>query len=137
MPSGPRRGPSRLKGVVNVRNILKTLVAGAVLAPVAAEAGSDVLIRQLAPSFDACVAVQDHMMRQLGVDPVGLDVEMDTGAVLMRRYSSNAADLVLVCNRVTDVLEVRRESHDLLPAAEGAALDAPLVDAPTAATGSL
>ena len=75
-------------------------------------------------------------MRQLGVDPVGLAVEMDTGAVLMRRYSSNAADLVLVCNRVTDLLEVRREAHDGL-SPEGAALESPLVDETPTATGTL
>lgn len=121
---------------MSVRNIFKALVVGAVLTPAAAQAGSDVLIRQLAPSFDACVAVQDHMMRSLGVDPVGLAVEMDTGAVLMRRYSSTSADLVLVCNRVTDLLEVRRETNDVLPP-EDASLDSPLVDEATTATGAL
>ena len=73
-----------------------------------AHAGSDVLIRQTAPSFAACVAVQDAMMRNLGVEPAMLAVEMDTGGMLMRKYASAAADLVLSCNRVTDVLEVRR-----------------------------
>lgn len=73
-----------------------------------AQAGSDVLIRQTAPSFAACVAVQDAMMRNLGVEPAGLSIEVDTGGMLERKYASAAADLVLTCNRVTDVLEVRR-----------------------------
>ena len=47
-------------------------------------------------------------MRNLGADPASLHVDMHTGAVLERRYASPEADLVLVCNRVTDVLEVRR-----------------------------
>lgn len=95
------------------RRVRTGLIALGLLASVAApaSAGTDILIRQLAP-FDACVAVQDKMMRNLGVDPDGLDIEMDTGAVLMRKYSSVGADLVLVCNRVTEVLEVRRVSDD-------------------------
>ena len=88
-----------------------TFLAGATLAGTPAFAGSDILVRQRAP-FEACVAVQDTMMRNLGVDPETLAVEMDTGAVLMRKYSSVQADLVLVCNRVTDVLEVRRVTTD-------------------------
>ena len=120
-----------------MRNILKTLVVGAVLAPTTVSAGSDVLIRQLIPSFEACVAVQDKMMRNLGVAPETLSVEMDTGAVLERKYSSGAADLVLTCNRVTDLLEVRRVTSDVL---QDAALDpgsSPLVEAPITETGAL
>ena len=84
------------------------LLVALALTPAPALAGSDVLIRQTAPSFDACVAVQDAMMRNLGVEPAMLAVEMDTGGMLMRKYASASADLVLSCNRVTDVLEVRR-----------------------------
>ena len=98
-----------------------------------AQAGSDVLIRQITPSFDACVAVQDTMMRNLGVEPALLSVEMDTGAVLMRKYASVAADLVLVCNRVTDVLEVRR----VTPGTPQDAMLRPLVSETATETGSL
>ena len=93
---------------------MRSVALGAALIPAAlvpaapAFAGSDVLIRQTAPSFAACVAVQDAMMRNLGVEPDALAVEMDTGGMLMRKYASSAADLLLSCNRVTDVLEVRR-----------------------------
>ena len=104
-----------------MRNILKALVVAGALAPTAAEAGSDVLVRQIIPSFDACVAVQDNMMRNLGVEPAALSVEVDTGAMLERKYASGAADLVLTCNRVTDVLEVRRITPGTLR--EDAALD--------------
>ena len=90
----------------NFRRATLAIALGIFATP--ATAGTDVLIRQLAPSFDACVAVQDEMMRNLGADPAHLLVDMHTGAVLERRYASAAADLVLVCNRVTDVLEVRR-----------------------------
>ena len=93
-------------------------IAGA-LAPMPASAGTDILVRQRAP-FEACVAVQDKMMRHLGVEPASLAVEMDTGAVLMRKYSSGDAALVLVCNRVTDVLEVRREAPDIAEASDPA-----------------
>ena len=91
------------------RAAVRAAALGIALAAAApAYAGSDVLIRQTAPSFDACVAVQDAMMRNLGVEPAMLAIEMDTGGMLMRKYASAAADLVLSCNRVTDVLEVRR-----------------------------
>ena len=88
------------------------LLAGAMIAATLspALAGSNLLIRQHAPSFKACVAVQDQMMRNLGVEPAMLSVEIDTGAMLERRYETEAADLVLSCNRVTDLLEVRRET---------------------------
>lgn len=90
-----------------------TLAALAALTTIAttapALAGEDVLIRQRAP-FATCVFVQDRMMETLGVEPETLAVEMDTGAVLVRKYSSLEANLVLVCNRVTDVLEVRRQT---------------------------
>ena len=82
-----------------------------------ANAATDVLVRQPAP-FEACVAVQDRMMVKLGVEPETLAIEMDTGAMLMRKYSSIEANLVLVCNRVTEMLEVRRETPgDLATAA--------------------
>ena len=83
------------------------LAAAAIATP--ALAGSDLLVRQRAPSFSACIAVQDQMMRNLGVEPAMLLVETDTGAMLERRYETATADLVLSCNRVTDMLEVRRE----------------------------
>ena len=88
------------------------LLAGAIVLAAAtpALAGSDLLVRQRAPSFSACVAVQDQMMRNLGVEPHALSVETDTGALLERRYATATADLVLSCNRVTDMLEVRRET---------------------------
>ena len=91
-------------------NIIRRTVLVAAFATIAtpAIAGTEILVRQLAPSFDACIAVQDAMMRNLGADPEALSIDMHTGAVLTRRYASAAADLVLVCNRVTDTLEVRR-----------------------------
>ena len=104
-------------------NAIRAALAPFVLAvpvlavPAPASADSDILIRQTAPSFDACVAVQDAMMRNLGVEPGGLSVEMDTGGMLKRKYASAAADLVLSCNRVTDVLEVRRVTPGTLGAA--------------------
>ena len=89
--------------------IRRTILAAALVGSVTpALAGNEILIRQLSPNFDACVAVQDEMMRNLGADPDSLAVDMHTGAVLKRRYASAVADLVLVCNRVTEVLEVRR-----------------------------
>ena len=91
-----------------MRFFLLTVLLAA--APVHACAEDTLLIRQTAPSFDACVTVQDAMMRNLGVEPATLSIEMDTGGMLVRRYHSGAADLVLSCNRVTDVLEVRRET---------------------------
>ena len=120
-----------------MRSILKALIAGAVLAPVAASAGSDVLIRQIVPSFATCVAVQDEMMRNLGVEPAALSVEVDTGAMLERVYVSESADLVLICNRVTDLLEVRRVTSDG-PREEVSLEAAPLVDeAPAVKAGEL
>lgn len=88
------------------------LLAAAIVVSTAlpAFAGSDLLVRQRAPSFSACIAVQDQMMRNLGVEPTMLSVETDTGAMLERRYATATADLVLSCNRVTDMLEVRRET---------------------------
>lgn len=101
--------------IADIHPILNTATSRALAAVVLvaatalpAQAGSDLLIRQTAPSFDACVAVQDAMMRNLGVEPAGLSVEVDTGGMLKRKYASASADLVLTCNRVTDVLEVRR-----------------------------
>ena len=90
---------------------LRAVMLGAAMGLSAAPAlaGTDVIIRQQVP-FDACVDVQDRMMTGLGVAPETLAIEMDTGAMLMRKYSSLEANLVLVCNRVTDVLEVRRET---------------------------
>ena len=74
-------------------------------------------------------------MRKLGVEPDALSIEMDTGAMLRRTYHSDAADLVLVCNRVTDVLEVLRVTPD---AAQDARLDAsPLVEQTATETGAL
>lgn len=96
-------------------NILLTITLGGAsllatgAATGAASAATDVLVRQPAP-FEACVDVQDRMMVKLGVEPETLAVEMDTGAMLMRKYSSIEANLVLVCNRVTEMLEVRRET---------------------------
>ena len=107
-------GLPKPKGLDMLANRLRipslTLLSLALLVPLVApaQAGTDILVRQLSPSFDACVAVQDQMMRNLGADPADLLIEMHTGAVLERRYPTSKADLVLVCNRVTDTLEVRR-----------------------------
>ena len=79
----------------------------------AARAEREVLIRQRAP-FDACMAVLDQMAENLGIDTTELRISIDTGALNERRYVSEEAEaeLVLSCNRVTDVLEVRRETPD-------------------------
>ena len=89
--------------------IRRTILAAALVAVAGpALAGTEILVRQMSPSFNTCVAVQDEMMRNLGADPAALVVDMHTGAVLARRYTSAAADLILVCNRVTETIEVRR-----------------------------
>lgn len=106
-----------MKGDCAMTYVTKLLAGAMVAATVSpALAGSDLLVRQRAPSFKACVAVQDQMMRNLGVEPAMLSVETDTGAMLERRYATNDAELVLSCNRVTDMLEVRRETP-AIPAA--------------------
>ena len=89
-------------------NFLAAAIAAITAMP--AFAGSDLLVRQRAPSFDVCVDLQDQMMRNLGVEPAMLSIEADTGAMLERRYATATADLVLTCNRVTEMLEVRRET---------------------------
>ncbi|MGI9399938.1 MAG: hypothetical protein ACR2O0_01675 [Rhizobiaceae bacterium] len=75
--------------------------------PGMALAETEVLLRQAA-EFEACHHTVLNLVKELGARPEQIRVETDTGAVYRLKIVSLDANLVFLCNKVTQRLEIRR-----------------------------
>lgn len=83
------------------------IAVSATLATGSAIAGEEVLMRQSAP-FDACPQMVEAMLNGLGADHNHVHLVADTGAHYSVKLVSSAANLVFLCNAVTEDITITR-----------------------------
>lgn len=83
------------------------VAVSATLAAMPAIAGEEVLMRQAAP-FDTCPQMVEAMLKGLGADRNHVHLVTDTGAHYSIKLVSSAANLVFLCNAVTEDITITR-----------------------------
>ncbi len=91
--------------------------AGILLSCANAFADSEVLLRQEI-AFDACHKSVDGILKSINPVKQQVTTEVDTGAMLRIRVMASASDLVMMCNKVTEQIEVTRETPGRLATAD-------------------
>jgi len=83
------------------------VAVSATLAAMPAIAGEEVLMRQSAP-FDTCPQMVESMLEGLGANRNHVRLVTDTGAHYSVKLVSSAANLVFLCNAVTEDITITR-----------------------------
>lgn len=91
--------------IISARAAAIAVFAGLVTAP--AIAGEEVLMRQAAP-FDTCPQTVEAMLGGLGADQNHVHLVADTGAHYSVKLVSATANLVFLCNAVTEDITITR-----------------------------
>lgn len=91
--------------------------AGVLLSPAIAFADSEVLLRRQI-GFEACHKSVDGILETINPVKHQVSTEVDTGAMLRIRVMASASDLVMICNKVTEMIEITRETPGRLAAAD-------------------
>lgn len=75
--------------------------------PDIAIADTDVILRTAA-EFETCHHTVSNLVNELGARPEQIRVETDTGAIYRLKIVSFDANLVFLCNKVSEHLEILR-----------------------------
>ncbi|MEM7462058.1 MAG: hypothetical protein AAF362_05205 [Pseudomonadota bacterium] len=75
--------------------------------PTKSFAESELILRQAA-DFEACHQTVSNLVKELGARPEQIRLEVDTGAVYRLKIVSFDANLVFLCNKVSEHLEILR-----------------------------
>ncbi len=90
------------------RILLQALTGACVVISSAnAFAETEVILRKEI-AFEACHKSVDGILGSMGASSDRVFREVDTGALLRVKLVSDTADLVMICNKVTETIEVSR-----------------------------
>jgi hypothetical protein len=93
---------------MSILSVRAAAVAALVMAAASPSvAGEEVLMRQAAP-FDTCPQTVEAMLEGLGADRNHVHLVSDTGAHYSVKLVSTAANLVFLCNAVTEDITITR-----------------------------